>query len=127
MGVTSARRAHPPALPASSPSCASIGISRMPVFDSDNREQLRRRYAEAWAKHMGGRPLMPLEALICDVIGAHPEYQPLVADANVATAFEPGSGGTADNPFLHMGLHIAVREQLSIDRPPGVRSLQRQL
>jgi hypothetical protein len=99
----------------------------MPAFDSHNREQLRRRYAEAWAKHTAGTPLMPLEALICDVIGAHPEYQPLVADADVATAFEPESGGAADNPFLHMGLHIAVREQLSIDRPPGVRSLQRQL
>jgi len=26
-----------------------------------------------------------------------------------------------------MGLHLAVREQLSIDRPPGIRELHRQL
>jgi hypothetical protein len=97
------------------------------MFDTHNREQLRRSYAEAWAKLAAGKPLMPLEALICDIIGAHPEYQPLVADAEAAAAFEPGSSGEADNPFLHMGLHIAVREQLSIDRPPGVRALQRQL
>jgi len=31
------------------------------------------------------------------------------------------------NPFLHMGLHLAVREQVSIDRPPGVRELHRLL
>ncbi len=33
----------------------------------------------------------------------------------------------AENPFLHMGLHIAVREQASIDRPPGVRELEQAL
>jgi hypothetical protein len=26
-----------------------------------------------------------------------------------------------------MGLHLAVREQISIDRPPGVRDLKREL
>jgi hypothetical protein len=42
-------------------------------------------------------------------------------------AFEPGSLGAAENPFLHMGLHLAVRDQVSIDRPPGVRELHRLL
>ena len=34
-------------------------------------------------------------------------------------AFDPGVPGAAENPFLHMGLHLAVRDQVSIDRPPG--------
>ena len=42
-------------------------------------------------------------------------------------AFEPRQRQAAENPFLHMGLHLAVREQLIVDRPPGVRDLQRQL
>ena len=25
------------------------------------------------------------------------------------------------NPFLHMGMHIAIKEQLSIDQPIGIR------
>ena len=33
----------------------------------------------------------------------------------------PGLAGMA-NPFLHMGLHIAVIEALQTDRPPGVRA-----
>jgi hypothetical protein len=99
----------------------------MSVFDSYTREQLRRTYAETWAKHLARSPLTPLEALIADVIGAHSEYQSIVADANTALAFEPDTTGVADNPFLHMGLHLAVREQLSIDRPPGIRDLHRQL
>jgi hypothetical protein len=97
------------------------------VFDGYTREQLRLSYAEAWAKHLAGVPLTALEAQIIDVIGAHPEYQGVVSDADTALSFEPGSSRVAENPFLHMGLHLAVREQLSIDRPPGVRDLHRQL
>jgi hypothetical protein len=32
--------------------------------------------------------------------------------------FTPESGAT--NPFLHMGLHIAIAEQLALDQPRGV-------
>jgi hypothetical protein len=99
----------------------------MTMFDSYTREQLRLSYAEAWAKHVSGSPLSPLEALICDVIGAHPEYQSIVGDTLSALSVEADISGASHNPFLHMGLHLAVREQLSIDRPPGVRDLHRQL
>jgi hypothetical protein len=97
------------------------------VFDGYTREQLRLSYAEAWAKHLAGVPLTALEAQIIDVVSAHPEYQGVISDVDTALSFEPGSSGVAENPFLHMGLHLAVREQLSIDRPPGVRELHRQL
>jgi Domain of unknown function (DUF1841) len=99
----------------------------MTAFDSHSREQLRQTYADAWAKHLAQSPLTPLEAMITDVIGAHPEYQAIVSDTDVATAFEPNILRGAENPFLHMGLHLAVRDQVSIDRPPGVRELHRLL
>ena len=95
----------------------------MPVFDSHTRGQLRRTYSEAWRKHQQRSPLTPLETMIADVIGAHPEYQAIVSDPDAAVAFEPGVSGDGENPFLHMGLHLAVREQVSIDQPPGVRDL----
>lgn len=99
----------------------------MPVFDSHTREQLRQTYADAWRKQLAGSALTPLEAMITDVIGAHPEYQAIMGDPAAAIAFETGVGTGKDNPFLHMGLHLAVRDQLSIDRPPGVRELHRTL
>ena len=99
----------------------------MSTFDGYSRDQLRLAYAEAWAKHLAGLPLTPLEAQITDVIGVHPEYRHVVADADSAIAFEQNAVGAADNPFLHMGLHLAIREQVTIDRPPGIRDLQRQL
>ena len=99
----------------------------MPLFDTQTREQLRQTYADAWRKHLAGSPLTPLESMITDVIGRHPEYQGIVSDARSAAAFEASIRGGNENPFLHMGLHLAVRDQVSIDRPPGVRELHRLL
>lgn len=97
------------------------------MFDSYSREQLRQTYAEAWRKHLAQTPLTPLEAMIAEVVAEHPEYQSVVADPKTAARFEPRHSGDAENPFLHLGLHLAVREQVSVDRPPGVRELHRAL
>jgi len=99
----------------------------MSVFDSYTRDQLRQTYADAWRKHLTHSPLTPLEGMIVDVIGAHPEYQAMLRDQDAALGIAPDSSGSAENPFLHMGLHLAVREQVSIDRPPGVRDIHRLL
>ena len=97
------------------------------MFGSMTRDQLRRAYSDAWRKHVAGLPLTALEAMLADVIGLHPEYQTLVQDGDAARAFEPRATAAVENPFLHMGLHMAVREQAAIDRPPGVRDLRRRL
>jgi len=91
------------------------------------REQLRQSYADAWRKHRARSPLTPLESMIVDVIELHPEYHAVVQDFDAATALEAAAVGAAENPFLHMGLHLAVREQVSVDRPPGIRELHRSL
>jgi hypothetical protein len=98
----------------------------MTAFGSYTREELRQAYADAWRNHRTGSPLTPLEAMIADVIGLHPEYHPIVDDPARTLSFEPAATA-AENPFLHMGLHMAIREQLSIDRPPGVRDLRARL
>jgi hypothetical protein len=99
----------------------------MTAFTTYTRDQLRLSYADAWRKRHTGAPLSPLEALIADVIELHPEYQALVRDSASTLDYQPDAAGTNENPFLHMGLHLAVREQVSIDRPPGVRELCRRL
>ena len=97
------------------------------AFGGYTREELRQSYAEAWRKQRGGSLVTPLESMIADVIALHPEYQPLVEDREEPSASNPMPPGAAENPFLHMGLHMAVREQVSIDRPPGIRELLRLL
>ena len=39
--------------------------------------------------------------------------------------FNPESGG--NNPFLHLSLHLALREQIATGRPTGIRELHQGL
>ena len=95
------------------------------LYGSD-RGGLRRAWVEAWSKSRAGQPLEPMERLLADVIAEHPEHHPaLESPGALESEFSPEAGRT--NPFLHMGLHVAVREQLATDRPHGVRELYAKL
>ncbi len=99
----------------------------MSVAPGTSRDQLRQAYTDAWRKHRAGVPLSPQEAAIADVVGLHPEYHALLSDPAAALAFDAGGLVDRQNPFLHMGLHLAIRDQVAVDRPPGVRELHREL
>ncbi len=92
-----------------------------------SRDDIRRVYLDVWQKVQAGRLLEPMEALIAEVIENHPEYHALLDDDNAAIEqeFTPEMGRT--NPFLHMGMHIAIREQTGTDRPPGIREVYHKL
>lgn len=94
----------------------------MPLFHDQDRTALRTRYVDAWHKYLRNLPLEPLEAQIADVVAAHPEYQSALeaATTSVERDYAPEAGMT--NPFLHMGLHLALRDQVATDRPPGIRA-----
>lgn len=95
------------------------------LFAGQTRADLRRSYLDAWRKGRTGAPLAPLEAQIVTVIEQHPEYWSwLEDDAVLAADFTDGSGS---NPFLHLGLHLAVRDQVATDRPAGIRALAQSL
>lgn len=89
------------------------------MFADQNRAALRASWREAWRRHCERLPLEPLQAQIADVVTAHPEYHALLASDSEWSGPE--------NPFLHMSLHLAIREQVGTDRPAGVRALHRQL
>ena len=80
-------------------------------------------YCEAWATSRQGMPLEPLQAQIVAVIEKHPEYHALLENPDQALGREylPELGET--NPFLHMGMHLAIREQVGTNRPAGIREL----
>lgn len=90
-----------------------------------DREALRRVYVEAWRKRTKGLPLSPLEHRVADVIAEHPEYHRLLDPDHLARDYPPESG--APNPFLHMGMHIALQEQVASGRPAGIVELQHAL
>ena len=90
-------------------------------LDQD-RDQLRGAFVEAWRKYRAGLPMEALERTIAGVIAHHPEYQAgLESGGLTGRDYLPGDGES--NPFLHMGLHIALQEQIATDRPGGVLAI----
>ncbi|MCF6210409.1 MAG: DUF1841 family protein [Gammaproteobacteria bacterium] len=85
-----------------------------------SREQLRRMYVDAWRKQQTDEPLSPLETMIAEVVTMHPEYQALLKRGEDALDKDFPAAQGETNPFMHMGMHIAIREQLSTDRPAGI-------
>ena len=82
-------------------------------------------YVEAWQKSQAGQVMSPLEAQIAAVIDEHPEYQSVLLPDALESDFTPEGGKS--NPFLHMGLHLAIREQVATDRPAGIAAVHRKL
>ncbi len=94
------------------------------IFGTD-RNELRQMYVDAWRKSCAGEIMSPLEAQIAQVIQDHPEYQPAMTADTLEESYSPEGGKT--NPFLHMGLHLAVREQVATNRPAGIAEVFGQL
>ena len=91
----------------------------------ESRDQSRQFFFTVWEKLSRSEALSPLEALIAGVIRAHPEYHRVLGQGE--RALERDFGGGETNPFLHMGLHVALIEQLQTDRPAGIMAVYRQL
>jgi hypothetical protein len=91
------------------------------------RDQSRQFLFELWEKHRAGTLLTPLESMALSVLVEHPEYHPVLEDREryLDRDWRPEGGET--NPFLHVAMHLAVEEQLSIDQPPGIRAAVRAL
>lgn len=85
-----------------------------------SRDEVRQFLIDAWRKLREGLPCTPLEAMAADLIGQHPEYHALLESGEAAMHrdWPPELGET--NPFLHLSMHLSIREQVSIDQPRGV-------
>ena len=86
------------------------------------RDQSRDFLFDVWAKHLAGAQLSALEALALSIVLEHPEYHAVLADRERYRDREWRPEGGDTNPFLHLAMHLAIEEQLSIDQPPGIRA-----
>ncbi|MCU7800680.1 MAG: DUF1841 family protein [gamma proteobacterium symbiont of Lucinoma myriamae] len=96
------------------------------LFGQD-RNQLRKVYFQSWNKFKNKLPMEPMESLIASLISQHPEYHDFFdqIEQNQDKDFTPEMGQT--NPFLHLGMHISIQEQLGTQRPPEITSLYQSL
>ncbi|MBL8496759.1 DUF1841 family protein [Nitrosomonas sp. JL21] len=86
-----------------------------------SRDQARQLFFDTWRKYRQHEILSGIETIALDVILLHPEYHAILDDAErfLTKDYLPETGET--NPFLHMSMHVALNEQLSIDQPKGIR------
>jgi len=97
------------------------------MFFSQNRNEIREFFRSSWKKLVNKQPIEPLEAMVGEVVALHPEYHHMLeADSNeLDKDYLPENG--EGNPFLHMGMHITLREQCSSNHPVGIAEIYKQI
>lgn len=87
---------------------------------SADRSQMRHQFFHTWQKFQTQQPLTDLEQQIVQVIVDHPEYHVIFnqPDKYLDKDFLPEFGET--NPYLHLALHLTIRDQIETDRPQGI-------
>lgn len=91
---------------------------------SDDRNAYRQMFFVTWDKHKKKLPLEPMEAQVLDIILAHPEYHDILEQPK---KFANQEFEIEENPFFHMSLHISLREQVSTNRPSGIKQVYKNL
>lgn len=84
---------------------------------SNERHLYRQAFFNAWEKYCKHLPLEPVEQQLIEIILLHPEYQGLLQQSKSSESQEYE---LADNPFLHLSLHLAIQDQLRLNRPQGI-------
>lgn len=93
---------------------------------SNDRNQLRKTFFDIWKQKTAGAPLDAMQTIIANIIELHPEYHQLLANEDALNKdYLPDQGET--NPFLHMSMHIALHEQISTNRPVGIKTAYQKL
>ena len=95
------------------------------MFTND-RNELRKTFFDCWKARREKRPMDAMQQIIASIVELHPEYQPMLEnEAALDRDYLPEQGET--NPFLHMSMHIALHEQISTDRPAGIKLVYQKL
>ena len=92
------------------------------MFSQDRKKQREFLY-KSWQKYSSNQSLDPLEKQLVSIIEIHPEYHDLIG--NIESEYFPEQGEL--NPFLHINLHLALRDQLSLNQPQGVKEIHQKL
>ncbi len=99
----------------------------MSLFAGQDRDAMRGAWRTAWARHLARLPLAPLQAQMTEVIALHPEYHAQLLEIDRLAPQAREDTEIAARAFLHLGLHLALREQLTTDRPKGIALIHRRL
>jgi len=92
---------------------------------SDQRHELRSQFMITWQKVKQSEPLSILEQQIAQAIHDHPEYHYAMHTDYLDHDYLPEHG--QNNPFLHLSLHLTIRDQLQTNHPAGITPIYQKL
>lgn len=96
------------------------------MFYTTERDKMRQFYVDTWRKASQNEPMDAMETRVARVIEMHPEYHAMLTnEKHLGNDYLPELGET--NPFLHMGMHLALQEQVALDRPEGIQTIYQRL
>ncbi|HEV7431811.1 MAG TPA: DUF1841 family protein [Steroidobacteraceae bacterium] len=99
----------------------------MNLFAGQDRNAMREAWRTAWARHLERLPLAPLQAQMTALVALHPEYHAQLGQGPAIEARDLEDSPAVGHAFLHLGLHLALREQLTTDRPSGIALIHKRL
>ncbi len=97
------------------------------MLANNERQQSREVFFKAWRKHQLNESLEPLEKQIVQLIHMHPEYHAVLNNPEKYQDYDFNQEDAEENPFLHLGLHLTILEQVSTNRPKGITAVYRDL
>ena len=88
-------------------------------MQSSDRAEMRKVFFDSFYKYRAKLPLEPIETQLIEIILCHPEYHELLSNLdNIHT-----DNFLEQNPFFHMSLHLALHEQITTNRPKGIKEI----
>lgn len=87
----------------------------------------RNFFFTAYKKYKSGKNLDDHEKIAINIIIEHPEFDIYLSNPDKYIDYQWLPESEEINPFLHLGMHMGIIEQLSIDQPPGIAKLYNKL
>lgn len=95
------------------------------IFGS-SREEFRQFFFTAFRKYQNNQALEPLESQVVQIILEHPEYH-FIFESDENQFHDEWENQRTENPFLHMSLHLSIRDQAATDKPQGFTAIYQAL
>ncbi len=92
------------------------------MFYGNKVQDTRPMFFLSWQKYRAQQVLSPLEQQIAYVILVHPEYHHFF-EQPMSAQLDGDASCQGENPFLHLGLHLALRDQIATNRPFGIAAI----